>query len=200
MEDLLRFGGETLGYPILYSKEEVDGITCWFTSGVSVPLPEFQGYFERLLISNGFLYAVSGEGSSKVHRVIHLQMAGRTPGSGKSLSVPLGELESYADRGIVVTTVIPLRNVTVRDMISSLTMFISQSGLAMESIRPVENANALVVTSFVFKVRQIAALCAEIDQVAGSANSGTVRTIHDLKKSMAEIKKKLAELEKRIEK
>jgi len=198
MEDLLRFSSEVLGYPILFNKEEMNGVTCSFTSQVAVSRSEFQGFFERLLLNKCFVYSVSGSGSSQVHRVSHIQSAHRLGGIEVSMSVPLGQLDQYANRGIVLSTVIPLKNVTCRDMISSLTPFMNQSSVSGEAIRPVENANALLVTGIASKVSRIAAICAEIDQVAGAEGSGFVKAVSEMKTSLTAMKKKIAELEGRL--
>jgi|GEM_PF-6637870 len=198
MEDLLKFASESLGYPILYNRDEVSGATCSFTTAVSIPRSDFQGFFERLLLSNGFVYVESGEGTSRVHRVVHVQVVGRFLGSDVSKNVSLEELDQYADRGLVLSTVIPLKNVACRDMLSSLASLVGQGGGAIESIRSVDNANALVVTSVAAKVIRIAKICAEMDRVAGAADSGTVRAIAELKTSMSAMKKKIAALESRL--
>jgi hypothetical protein len=183
--DLLRLASEKLDIPLLYSEPEVQDQTYYFTSKVSIPAAEFQGYFERMLLEKEHAYVQVGEGSSAVHRVMALRP------SSRQLSIPprfvsFESLGDYANRGILITVAIPLRYIEARSALQSLNPFFMNS--QVESLRSVDNSNSLILTAFTPKVIQIVELIKRMD-IEGEA------LIMPLKRKILELENRLAALE-----
>jgi len=196
MTTLLAFAGKTLGISILYSPDEIEDCAYHFTEKVEVPRSAFQGFFERLLLDKGFLLVESREGSVLMYKVLNMRnrgAAGQTGAACTARFVPPEDLEKYSARGILISTIIPLKNIQARDMISSLTTLFQQGGLSVESVRPVENANALVITTFGYKAWRIAALTGEMDQIAAEK-----APILLLRREEARLANRVAALEKKV--
>jgi hypothetical protein len=194
MAALIKFAGDVLDIPINFDAELVENVGFSFTGKVVMPHAKFQGFFERLLISKEFVYMETGSGSSGSHRVVHLGRA-RTTGIEAAKFVSLDELPTYADRGILVTTFIPLKNLTARDCLSSLTGLLASGGSSnLEYIRPIETGNSLVISTFAFKLNQIAELVTRMDEAAGPLVTRTSQRFHDLETRIAALEAKVAAL------
>lgn len=194
MADLIRFAGNVLDIPIHFDAELVENIGFSFTGKVVMPHAEFQGFFERLLISKDFVYLETGAGSAGAHRVDHISRS-RTTGIEATKFVTLEELPAYADRGILVTTFIPLKNLTARDCISCLVGMIASSGANnLEYIRPMETSNSIVITTFAFKLHHIAELVTKMDETAGPAVTRTSQRFHALETRIATLEAKIEAL------
>lgn len=168
MTRLLDFAARTLKITILYDEADTSQKIFQFTGKVRVPRSQFPGYFERLILEKNFLFLVSGEGDSAVYRVVYLMNRGMgNPWHMKGRVVPLENLADYADRGLLVTVTIPLKYVDARNTLQSLNpYFMTQGPVQVESIRSVENANSLIITTFGQKAYQLYRLLQRLDHVA----------------------------------
>jgi len=194
---LLEFASETLNYPLLYSGEAMANIRYKFTSPVQVPREDFQGFFERLLLGKGFAYLQCGSGASVMHRVIDLRNAARDPLlMVSSIEVPPEKLDSFRNRGILITIHVPLKNISSRNLLSSLTPFFMQSHANLESMRNVDDSNAVIITSFAYKACAIEALIRRMDDSAAGAREGVVNELMKSKSRIASLEKRVAALEK----
>ena len=169
MTRLLEFAGQTLGISFLYVESEVIDRAYQFTGPIQVPRSKFQGFFERLLLDKHFILISTGEGESAIHKVIMLPAASGTRQAVhlKTKVVDLSELPDYADRAILVTVNIPLTSVDARNALQSLNpYFITSGSHQMESIRCVENANSLIITTYGQKAYQLGQLIQMMDTEA----------------------------------
>jgi hypothetical protein len=193
---LLEFASKTLGFPILFNAADAEGCVFDFTAPVSLPRSEFQNFFERLLLEKGFLYVENGEGKSAMHRVVLLKrgMGQLTTASAKC--VLLEDLKAYSTRGILVTFCVPLKHVMARESFQMLSNMINQGGPSAESIRAVDNANVLVITTFGHKAWQMASLLKILDREPDNDFAMTSRQTKTLLSRIASLEKRLAALEK----
>jgi len=193
----LRFASETLGYPILYRGNDIQERVLLFSGEVQVPRKDFQGYFERLLLNEEILYLENGEGANTDHRIVNLQRAGQSQNIVSKLVVR-EDLHLYADRGVLITTYLPLENVTARDAITALNALLSQGHMSVESVRAMETANTMVITCVAFKACQIVKLLEHIDRVATDDERGFARNWKALRGDLIELNKRIVELENRL--
>jgi type II secretory pathway component GspD/PulD (secretin) len=193
MSKLINFASEVLGFSLLYTDAEIMDHQFRFTAHVEMPRAKFQGFFERLLLSHGFIYFKFGEGVSALHTIERLSNRQREDSLLYLRSaipmVPLDRIADYGDRGILISTFVPLKFIDSRNLMTSLTpWFPNQS---TESVRPVENVNGLIITSYASKINFIAKLIQIMDrdgtEMAGSLNQ-----------KIAELERKVQVLEKRI--
>lgn len=169
MDRLLEFASETLGISLLYDEEETMPQIYMFTGQVRVPRSKFLGYFERLLLEKNFILLSTGEGQSAMHRVYHYHPSGgrMQPVQYKAKVVALADLQEYADRGCLITFSIPLKHLDSRSTLQSLNpYFIASGNQVLQSIRCVENANSLIITTFGQKACQLYRLIQEMDAIA----------------------------------
>lgn len=198
---LLDFASETLEYPLLYDGKAMSTIQYKFTAPVQVPKEKFQGFFERLLLSKGFAYMRNGSGSSVVHSIIDLRSAGRDPLlMVSSIEVPPSEIDAYRDRGILITIHVPLKNIRCRELLSSMSSFFQHSGPGLESMRNLDESNAVIITSYAYKACAIEKLIRRMDDAAASGQSGIIKEMASHKSRIAALGKRVAGLEKYLKK
>jgi len=168
IEELIDLCKEITGFPIKYNKQEVEGqmIVILGVQRVKRNKQSFFEYFQSVMVSYEFI--CSSYGPEESPYFITVQKLGSGPRSGMIQSqapvIPREMLEEYKDNpGMLITTTIPLKYIAARDMISSLSSLVGQGAMSLESIRPVENANSLVITSFATKVWGISKLIALMD-------------------------------------
>jgi len=193
LEPLIDFAAQALGISINYDREEVDTVEYHFTSVVEVPESEFQGYFERLLLKKDFLFVESGTGETTFYSVIHTQKSRHIALQIISKFVHESEIEAYADRGILISTYIPLKNLQARDLMQTLSGAFTSGPNIGESARFMENMNAIVITSFGFKTYEIVRFIKSMDAAAAGSEVriGFSREIKDLKRRVSNLEKQL---------
>ncbi len=192
MEELIRFAGRTLGISILYNNGQVEQHQYCFSEAVEIPLSEFQGFFERLLLDKDFVYTEDGHGPATLHRVVSMHPSRTGSLVNAARVVPFDELDSYRNRGILVTTCIPLENISCRALVSSMSTFFMKRQPSAETFRTVDESNALIITSFGFKAAALAGFIKEIDGAAGG--SGGYETIARIEKRLAALEDKITAL------
>jgi len=169
IEEIIDLCKEITGYAIKYNKQEVKDqvILILGVQRVGRESKSFFEYFQSVMVSYDFICSAYGpEESPYFITVQKLTQAGQRTGLAQSQAPVIARerLDEYKDNpGMLITTTIPLRYISARDMITSLNTMISQGAMSLESIRPVENANSLVITSFATKVWGIAKLIELMD-------------------------------------
>jgi len=191
LERFIEFAGESLGFSILFHRSEVADHIFEFTSGLKIPRSKFQGFFERSLVTRGFLYVKNGDGPAAIHRVIRIPTGNtRQPLSTTSLAiiVDINEIDAYADRGILISVFVPLKYVESRQMITSLNPYFPNQGF--ESIRPIENSNGLLITTVANKAHSIVKLIRKTD--IGN------EPYHNISKVVKSLEQRIESLEKSL--
>lgn len=172
IEEFIDLCKEITELPIKYNRQEVENqaILILGVQRVKRDQKSFFEYFQSVMVSYDFICQAFGpEDAPYFITVVKLTAATARGGGGLMSSrapvIPRDLLDTYKDNpGMLITTTIPLRYITARDMISSLTGLIASGGAnQLEYIRPVENANSLVITSFATKVWGIAKLIELMD-------------------------------------
>jgi hypothetical protein len=190
---LLDFTSQTLGYPILYVKEEIQDVVYHFTTKVKIAKSELQGFVELLLLDKEFIFVQSQENPSSMGKVFKTSGASAHLFYLKSTAkvIDPDDLKDYANRGILITIHVSLSHIDCRQMITSLTPYFPNHQL--ESVRPVENVNALIITAVANKACQILQLIRKLDTPAKyeRANRAEIR-IEALEKKVAALEKRLA--------
>jgi len=204
LNSFIQFSSRTLDIPIVYNPHETNDIKIQFSSEVRVQRSEFLGYFERLLLDMGFIHLISGKGNAEVHKVMNMTGLARPNGAlafqSSALVLPLGMLDAYAQRGIIITTTIPLKHLRARDCMTSLMVYFQNSS-QFESIRPLESTNSLMITGLAIKVSKIYELIklSDIASSGDSALSPSIMASQDLMSRIEKLEKKVAALEKQVD-
>ena len=189
LDKLLEFSSHVLGIPILIAESQTSDILYRFTSKVEIPRSKFQGYFERLLLDKEFLYSKTGEGAAAIHRVESLAVLKSRLQVPNAKAIHLEEIDDYADRGILISTVIPLKHIESRVTMTSLNPYFPNQ--LLESIRPVENSNALIIRALAPKAHAIVKMLAKMDV----ASDFHVKRYSD---EMMELVDRIEKLEKKV--
>ncbi|MFH2002352.1 MAG: hypothetical protein ABIK28_21955, partial [Planctomycetota bacterium] len=159
------------------------------------PTGDFLGYVERLLLDHGFTHIISGEGDAQVHIILDfsdlrdhnklLMLRSSAP------TIPYDKIDSYANRGLFITTTIPLKHLHARDCMTSLQVYFQDA--AWGSIRPLEATNSLLISGFAPNVWQISKIIQNSDLPPSDFVPDAL--VHRI----AALEEKVALLEKKIE-
>jgi len=203
IEKLVTFASEVIGRPLLFKNVNLPSTSIQFTGAVRIPVSEFQGYFERLLLNNGYTYLINGKGETAVHTVarseqVYQSHSGRSCISG--LSVPINKLGDYSNRGILITFTYQLKHINARQTLTTMSPYFTQGNF--ESVRSVDDSNSLLITMLGFKAIDLVKSLKELD-IETPDNMNTIpihrqgKVIHDLKTAIAELEKRIKELEQK---
>ncbi|MBU0755841.1 MAG: hypothetical protein KJ645_11920 [Planctomycetes bacterium] len=199
LERLVIFAGDHLKISLLVDPTETEGCVYQFTSEVKVPGNAFQGYFERMLLEKGFLYIQTGEGPDALHRIVRIGM--NSPGFDIRLGcagkvIPLEELDQYMERGLLITVVVPLKNALARETMTSLNFYFQKQ--LIESIRPVERTNTLILTGPAPKIYYVVQLIREMDAKVEPCAQDHQQTATDLVEQVRGLEKRIQTVEKAL--
>jgi general secretion pathway protein D len=158
IEEFIDLCKEITDYPIKYTKQEVDqqSILILGVQRVGREKKKFFEYFQAVMISYDFICSSYGpQEKPYFYTVQKLSAAGQRTNQVQSQApvVARENLAEFKDNpGMLITTTIPLRYIAAREMFQSLSNMVQQGGMSLESIRAVDNANSLVITTFATKV------------------------------------------------
>jgi len=141
----------------------------------------------------------TGEGASAIFQIVKITPGRESRNSflaiNSSIFVNPEEVKDYADRGILITTHVPLKHIDARETLTSLNPFFTNQ--AMGSVRTVQKSNGLIITSFATKVHTMVKLIKIMDNDAGDYLLPIYTMNTELKERVAALEKKVAELEKK---
>ncbi len=164
LEDFIDLAKNILLRPMKYSPPEVSEVRIRIVGPQRVRRDRFMQYFQSVLKSYQFIVVPFGEdGAGEFLEIRRLTTGGpqgrNTDAKSAAPIVPVEQLEAYRyDPAALITTSIPLRWVDARSVMATFQGLVDTT---IESVRNVENANALVVTGFgqnVWGVYQLAQL------------------------------------------
>jgi len=191
---LLEFSSRTLDIPLLFEESLTSDILYQFTSKVEIPKAKYQGFFERLLLEKEFLYIMTGEGTAAIHSVESMSMLKARLQVPYAKAIRRDEVDDYADRGILISTVIPLRYIDARVTMTSLNPYFPNQSL--ESIRPVEKSNALIIRALSPKVHAVSKMIAEMDVDSDFKVKRYSEEMVEMVERIEALEEKLASIEK----
>lgn len=194
---LLDFASENLGFPIHYEACSQEATTFHFTSPVTIPRAEFQGYFERLLLGKWHLYLENGEGKNMIRWVVSANAKSSFWPGASAKFIPFEKLESYSSRGVFVSTCVMLEHLSARDVLSSVSNLMQSSGRVSEMIRPVENVNAVILAAPACRAWELTKLIKSMDVEPTAKFVPTNRTIKTLTARISALEEKLKVLEEK---
>jgi len=169
MMKLITLCQDVTGYAIQYNEADVQDIMIHIIGKQRIRKSEtgFFEYFQSVLISYEFICAPYGPEEDPFFITIK-KMSSSAAGRGTELFkaqapvIPLEEIEKYKDNpGRLITTTFQLEHIESRQAITSLNPYFPNQQL--ETIRPVENSNSLIITAFANKVYYITKLVKLMD-------------------------------------
>ena len=194
MTKLLEVASACQKLSLLYDESETTNYRFQFTSKVEIPQSKFQGFFERLLLDKGFVYARSGEGPSAIHRVIQVSPAHHNKDfsflKSAALFLKPDEIDAYAERAILVTVHIALKNLDSRSLIQSLNPYFMNS--YYESVRTVDS-KLVIITTVGQKAYQIVKLVETMDAESPRKIENAEKRISDLEARIKALENILAD-------
>ncbi|MBU0753852.1 MAG: hypothetical protein KJ645_01845, partial [Planctomycetes bacterium] len=159
LRDLIVLCQDITGYPIQFQELELEDTRIFIIGKQRIKKSKegFFEYFQSVLISYEFICAPYGPEEDPFFITIRRMTPAARSGSGMDLFkaqapvVPLEQVEKYKDNpGMLITTSVQLKYNLARETMTSLNFFFTNQQL--ESIRPVENSNTLIITGFANKI------------------------------------------------
>jgi general secretion pathway protein D len=152
LEDFIDLAQKLLGRPIRYDPGEIANTKIQIIGPQSVEKARFYQYFQAVLKAYDFLIIEYGPEGANFLSVQKITAGGRQGGGAggtiKSQApvVAIEDLHKYEDDpATLITTSIPLKYVNARDQLNTVQPMFDTS---IEIVRPVDNANQLVITGF----------------------------------------------------
>lgn len=171
LKELIILCQDVTGYAIQYQEAELQDTRIFIIGKQKIKRSKqgFFAYFQSVLISYEFICAPYGPEDDPFFITIRKMTA--RPGGGADLFkaqapvVPKENLAQYKDNpGMLITTTIQLKHIPARDTMTSLQHFFQAAGAQqLESIRPIENSNSLILTGFANKIYYVALLIKLMD-------------------------------------
>ena len=192
--EFLAFAQPILGVPVHSQPDEVVPTTLHQLGTQRVARKDFRDVFEALLRREGFFTWDDGDDAAPVIVVRKAWIGSLYP--KPAFTPPVITLEELASgprrRSPFYTVTFPLTHIDARAQLVA-TMFMFDS--ALESVRHVEGANALVVSASREHLLALRDLLVQID-VTGPEPVGVARQVSELEMHLAQIDKRLTALEK----
>lgn len=181
MLDLVLQYGRSTGQQLAFSEETRNYLVSTnvpLDRPVSVPRAEVQSYFECLLSAASFVLAVERAESPRVISVSSLNTSARNTVRSKAVVVPIESIDLWKDHpAIIVSTVVDLPNMDVRQVSNSLRTMITDANT--QQLIPAGNSSSMVVSGFADSVAGLIGQLREID-AASAESSGAVEVAHEL--------------------
>jgi len=164
LKDLIVLCQDITGYAIQFQDVEVEDVQIFIIGKQKIrknPKGFFE-YFQSVLVSYGFICAPYGPEDEPFFITIR-KMTPSAAGRGTDLfkaQAPVISLDRVAEfkdnPGRLITTTVQLKYIDSRETITSLNPYFTNQQL--ESVRPVQNSNSVIITGFANKVYYITKL------------------------------------------
>jgi general secretion pathway protein D len=169
LKDLIILCQDVTMYPIQFQEAEVEDQRIYIIGKQKIKKSRkgFFEYFQSVLISYEFICAPYGPEDDPFFITIRrMTPAARQGGMdlfrAQAPVVEMNEIAKYKDNpGMLITTTIQLKYIAARETMTSLNFYFQNQQL--ESIRPVENSNSLILTGFANKIYYITKLLKLMD-------------------------------------